>query len=625
MLSGDLPELVRHFFFSAKLIALEKKGGGVRPIAVGSVFRRLASKMACRAVIPTLTPLMCPIQLGVGTPGGCEAAIHGIRAFNHVNNNTPHIIVKLDIRNAFNTILRDSILENCLEFCPEIYNYILSSYAKPSTLVHGPYHISSSSGVQQGDPLGPVLFCLGINHIVKNCSTPLNVWYLDDCTLGGHPETVLKTLVDLIPRLEFVGLILNTSKSEIINFGFSRDEFEVIVSSFIEIIPGASITPSISLEILGCPLTDGGIKDALETKEMLLEKTFVRLNLLDSHTAFFLLKNALGIQKLNHVLRGSPCFLENDQLHSINVLFRKTTERIIKIKFDDQGWKQASLPVSFGGLGIRNPTDVSRPAFLSSLYSSQTLVQKILHLLPESSLPKMTAYFDSWSAKESKLPSDFCSQKSYDKIVCEGRFVSLLKTSNQHRRACLLAGRSTGSGEWLEAFPIGSLGTLLDPDTLRVGVGLRIGLKVCEPHKCRCGASIDQFGLHPLSCRESAGRFPRHSALNDVIRRALDSIGFPSVLEPPGLDRGDGKRPDGMTIFPFLEGKPLVWDSTCSDSLSKTNMLESACNAGTAADRRGNMMGSPIVSFSGRLLSKPWDRLGRSRCASSGVLDVSRP
>ncbi|XP_029657866.1 uncharacterized protein LOC115232163 [Octopus sinensis] len=40
-----------------------------------------------------------------------------------------------------------------------------------------------------------------------------------------------------------------------------------------------------------------------------------------------------------------------------------------------------------------------------------------------------------------------------------------------------------------------------------------------------------------------------------------------------------------MTIFPFLEGKPLVWDSTCSDSLSKTNMLENAFNAGTAADK----------------------------------------
>ena len=27
--------------------------------------------------------------------------------------------------------------------------------------------------------------------------------------------------------------------------------------------------------------------------------------------------------------------------------------------------------------------------------------------------------------------------------------------------------------------------------------------------------------------------------------------GFPSQLEPVGLDRGDGKRPDCITLFPF--------------------------------------------------------------------------
>ena len=30
-----------------------------------------------------------------------------------------------------------------------------------------------------------------------------------------------------------------------------------------------------------------------------------------------------------------------------------------------------------------------------------------------------------------------------------------------------------------------------------------------------------------------------------------DAAGFPSQLEPVGLERGDGKRPDGITLFPF--------------------------------------------------------------------------
>ena len=39
--------------------------------------------------------------------------------------------------------------------------------------------------------------------------------------------------------------------------------------------------------------------------------------------------------------------------------------------------------------------------------------------------------------------------------------------------------------------------------------------------------------------------------MNDVIKRALQKAGLPSVLEPPGLDRGDGSHPDGITVFPF--------------------------------------------------------------------------
>ena len=56
------------------------------------------------------------------------------------------------------------------------------------------------------------------------------------------------------------------------------------------------------------------------------------------------------------------------------------------------------------------------------------------------------------------------------------------------------------------------------------------------------------------------------TALNDIIKRALSSAGFNAVLEPVGLDRGDGKRPDGMTVFPFSRGKCLIWDCTCVDS-----------------------------------------------------------
>ena len=113
---------------------------------------------------------------------------------------------------------------------------------------------------------------------------------------------------------------------------------------------------------------------------------------------------------------------------------------------------------------------------------------------------------------------------------------------------------------------------------------------------------MDEFGLHPLSCRLSAGRFSCHAALSDVTGRPLDSAGFPSQLEPLGLDRGDGKRPEGITIFPLEVGKPLVWDATCSDTFSCGNLIHSAQHPCTAACQAEKRKRSKYLSLADRYL-----------------------
>ena len=85
------------------------------------------------------------------------------------------------------------------------------------------------------------------------------------------------------------------------------------------------------------------------------------------------------------------------------------------------------------------------------------------------------------------------------------------------------------------------------------------------------------------ACKYSAGRFPRHSAMNDVVTRALQKASLLSVLEPPGLDRGDGSHPDGITVFTF-SGRSLVWDCTCVDTFAGAHLNRSAMEAGIAAN-----------------------------------------
>ena len=161
------------------------------------------------------------------------------------------------------------------------------------------------------------------------------------------------------------------------------------------------------------------------------------------------------------------------------------------------------------------------------------------------------------------LPDDRRRQKPWDLPLVKKNWDNMLLEAYQVSRARLMATAQKESGAWLNALPVSSLGTLLDPESFRVANALRVGADVCIPHSCRCDGKMDSRGLHGLSCKYSAGRFPRHSAtMNDVIKRALQKAGLPSVLEPPGLDRGDGSRPDGITFFPFSGGRSLVWDCT---------------------------------------------------------------
>ena len=57
---------------------MQKKDEGLRPIAVGEVPRQLTSKCVARAVLPDALPILSPLQVGVGIPGGCEAILHSV-------------------------------------------------------------------------------------------------------------------------------------------------------------------------------------------------------------------------------------------------------------------------------------------------------------------------------------------------------------------------------------------------------------------------------------------------------------------------------------------------------------------------------------------------------------------
>ena len=99
---------------------------------------------------------------------------------------------------------------------PELYAFCRSAYSQPSCLFFGPYIVSSEEGAQQGDPIGPLLFCNTIHPLLSSLKSNLSLGYLDDVTLGGTVKTVASDVAEIIRAGAEIGLSLNVSKSELI-------------------------------------------------------------------------------------------------------------------------------------------------------------------------------------------------------------------------------------------------------------------------------------------------------------------------------------------------------------------------------------------------------------------------
>ena len=203
---------------------------------------------------------------------------------------------------------------------------------------------------------------------------------------------------------------------------------------------------------------------------------------------------------------------------------------------------------------------------------------------PDPSLEGALSCWRSFGGVTPLAPESAARQRCWDDQVCSFQYDALVAAaSGPAAHARLRAVRAEGSGAWLQALPASSLGLRLGDDELRIAVGLRLGAPLVRPHTCCCGQPVAANGHHGLACRKSAGRHIRHRLANDVIARAFRSAEVPADLEPQGLLRSDGKRPDGATLIPWSRGKHAVWDFTCPDTLAPSHLAQTSLAVGSAA------------------------------------------
>jgi hypothetical protein len=155
LLSGSIPSQIKHYLGGARLIALEKPNKDIRPIAIGESFRRISSKVICRTCQSDIQEYFSNIQYG-NQKRGCETIIHRIN--DGLESLETWCMLKVDIANAFNSVKRKSFLDQIATIFPKAYNWSKWLYEEKTPLLFANSIIWSETGVQQGDPLGPLLF-----------------------------------------------------------------------------------------------------------------------------------------------------------------------------------------------------------------------------------------------------------------------------------------------------------------------------------------------------------------------------------------------------------------------------------------------------------------------------------
>jgi len=213
---------------------------------------------------------------------------------------------------------------------PALYSCCSSAYNQPSVLFFGPYTVQSQEGAQQGDPIGPLLFCNTVHPLLSSLQSKLDIGFLDDVTLRGHVDVVASDVAEIIRLGAEIGLSLNMSKCELIAHSDLQLN-DALLQSFSR--GDIAVTT-----LLGTPLFHGPVLDnTWDQRCDDLSGAVDRLSSIASQNSLILLRVSFSAPKVLHMLRCSPS-VSHSSLEKFDALLKQAIQRITNSDLFDLQW-----------------------------------------------------------------------------------------------------------------------------------------------------------------------------------------------------------------------------------------------------------------------------------------------
>ena len=395
-LASALPTWLNNIFSYSKLIGLVKQSDDnqklkLRPIGIGMVWPKVISKTILNYYLPRAKDFLEPLQFGL-SKSGLESITYITR--QALQDHPDWVLLRLDLVNAFNSILRKIIFKEVSAHFPLLLPWLHCLYGEFSQLwtksEEGSFYfpISSEEGVKQGCTLGSFLFCLAIhNPVIKKlnalltslsstASSGMVFGLLDDINIIADPSILTEQFwCDINVILADCGLSINMEKATLYTSTCSADALAALRSE----LPPSLKFKSDGVELVGTPIGNEKFCKSYWEDNLLKEmKTAIPLvcSWPDVQRALCLFRLCI-VSKYNYFLRHSDprrnyAAQISESIHHLAqvglsyILDPLTTDGFQNI-INDKIWAQSSLPPKMGGLGIQDPLLTHFPAFIAAV------------------------------------------------------------------------------------------------------------------------------------------------------------------------------------------------------------------------------------------------------------------